>query len=150
MYGAHYYAQPQYGQGSAFYVPPITQTLSVTVSCTPTLSTTQITNQIVSVTVTTTGSVVRQMQRSLSATITATVELATSLTVTLKLIAASTRLLNPSRYTITATVPDADAYFQADYFQNDYFQIGSFSVVGGTATTTKNITPTRSTNKIDG
>jgi hypothetical protein len=149
MYGANYYGQPQYGQGPAFYIPPILLTLSATVSCTASISDSQITNQIVSVTVTTTASVARQFQRSVSATVTTTASFVTGVARTLKLIAATTKLLNAARYTITAVVPDADAYFQADYFQNDYFQIGSFAVLGGTATTTKNITPERKTNKID-
>lgn len=149
MYGANYLGQPQYGQGPAIFIPPTPYSISVTVTCTPTLNSSQITNKIITVTCNTTASILRQLNRRLTTTVTVTSTLTTGIARTLKLIAATTKFLTAATYTITATVADVDAYFQADYFQNDYFQIGSFSVVGGTATITKNITPERTTNKID-
>lgn len=149
MYGANYHGQPQYGQGPALYIPPITKSLTVTVTCTASISASQITNKMLHVTVTCTASIIKQFQRSVAVTVSSLATLTSVTTRPLKLIAAATKFLNSDRHTITATTGDADAYFQADYFQNDYFQIGVFSVLGGTATTTKGITPERSTRKIE-
>lgn len=145
MYGANYYGQPRYGQGPGIFLPPVTKTVSTIVTTTASCSRSILIRLAVSTTVTTLASITKQFQRSVSVTITTAVTFASQLTRTLKLIAASTCILEPDRYTVSAVVPDADAYFQEDYFQNSYFQIGVFSVLNGTATITDSLDPSRST-----
>lgn len=149
MYGANYLGQPQYAQGPAIYNPPVTHSVDVTVTCTASCSPSTIVNQIVSVTVVCTAVVTKQLQRSITATVTTVANFASSLSRMLRLLKASTASLMPVRTTLSTTIQDSDAFFQADYFQNNYFQIGTFSVLGGTATETKTTTPVRTTIRIE-